>query len=187
LRSRLSYEFAGLGGNFEFMKFGYYNTFYHPVCPRGVLKMRADIQFIHTYGHTHPTTLPLSERLFVGGETTVRGYRNFIIGPKYDTNEPRGGVSCYLISEEYQHNLLKAPCVDAFVFCDAGFLSLSEFTIGRQAASVGFGLRIEVMRDVPITLGMGYPIHPVEKRTVNGVTQRINNAQRFFFSVGGCF
>lgn len=183
LRSRLGYELAGIGGNYDFMKFTYLNTYYYPFSKRGTFKARADLQFIKTYGSTEPTDLPLSERLFLGGETTVRGYRNFIIGPKFGNNEPRGGVSSLLLSEEYQHNLLPAPCLDAFVFCDAGYVSLSEFTIGSWAASVGFGIRIEVMRGMPMMMGLGWPIHPGEK--LNG--QELDNTQRFFFAVGGSF
>lgn len=182
-RSRLLTELAGVGGNFQFMKFGYYNTLYYPLSKRDTLKFRAEVQFIHTYGHTRPETLPMSERLFLGGETTVRGYRNFIIGPLFGNNEPRGGLSAYLLSEEWQHNLLRAPCVDAFAFVDAGFVSFSEFTIGRPAASVGFGLRVEAMRNMPITVGLGFPIHPAAR--ING--QTVSLAQRFFFSMGGCF
>lgn len=188
-RSRLSYELVGVGGNFDFLKLGYCNTYYYPFCKKGVFKFRADLQFLHAYGHTRPNTIPLSERLYLGGETTVRGYRNFIIGPKFANNEPRGGVSSYLLSEEYQHNLLAAPCIDAFVFVDAGFVSPSEFTLGRPAASVGFGLRIEAMKNMPVTIGLGYPIHPSENlyNAQGQVIGKINNAQRFFFAMGGCF
>lgn len=182
-RSRLGYELAGLGGNYQYMRFTYLNTFYYPFSRRGTLKMRGDLQFIKTYGRTTPNSLPLSERLFLGGETTVRGYKNFIIGPKFANNEPAGGVSSLLVSEEYQYNLLRAPCLDAFVFVDAGYVSLSEFTIGRLAASTGFGIRIEVMRNMPIMLGFGWPIHPMQR--VNG--EKVNNAQHFFFAMGGNF
>ena len=183
LRSRLMYEIAGVGGNFQFMKFAYLNAYYFPVCKRGTLKFRGELQFIKTYGSTRSVDLPLSERLFLGGETTVRGYRPFIIGPKFANNEPRGGLSSYLISEEYQHNLLKVPCLDGFVFVDAGYVSFSEFTLGSPAASLGFGVRIEVMRNMPLMMGLGWPIHPREK--VHGV--EVDNSQRFFFAIGGCF
>lgn len=182
-RSRLGYELAGVGGNFQFMRFSYLNTYYYPFCAKGTLKLRADVQFIKTYGSTKPVTLPLSERFFLGGETTVRGYRPFILGPLFGNNEPTGGVSSLLLSEEYQHNLLKSPCLDGFVFVDAGYISLSEFTIGQLAASVGFGIRIEVMRNMPLMMGLGWPIHPTSY--VNG--NKVNNAQRFFFAIGGCF
>lgn len=183
LRSRFLYELAGLGGNFQFMKWSYINSYYYPLSRRGTLKFRLDGNFIHTYKTTTPETLPLSERLFVGGDTTVRGYRPYIIGPKFGNNEPAGGVSSYLLSEEYQHTLLRAPSLDGFVFVDAGYVSLSEFTIGQFAASVGFGIRVEVMRGMPMTFGLGWPIHPKEVR--NG--QEFDNAQRFFFSMGGNF
>jgi outer membrane protein insertion porin family len=182
-RSRFLTEVAGVGGNFEFWKFAYLNSYYYPMWRNGVLKFRADCQFIATYGNTRPDTLPLSERLYMGGETTVRGYRNFIIGPKFGNNEPAGGVSSYLLSEEYQHHLLDMPCTDAFLFVDAGYVSPREFRLGKPAASVGFGLRIEVMRNMPMTFGMGFPIHPTER--ING--EPVDNTQRFFFSMGGCF
>lgn len=182
-RSRLMYELAGLGGNFQFMRFAYLNTYYYPLCARGTLKFRGELQFIKTYGGTTPVDLPLSERLFLGGETTVRGYRSFIIGPKFGNNEPRGGLSSYLLTEEYQHNLLRVPCLDGFVFVDAGYVAFSEFTVGTPAASVGFGIRVEVMANMPLMMGLGWPIHPIEKR--NG--REIDNAQRFFFAIGGTF
>ncbi len=182
-RSRLLYELAGLGGNYQFMKFAYLNTYYYPVSKKSVLKFRADIQFIKTYGTTTANDLPLSERLYLGGETTVRGYRNYIIGPKFANNEPAGGLSSLLLSEEYQYNLLKNPCLDAFAFVDAGAVSKREFYISSLAATVGFGIRIEIMRNMPIMLGLGWPIHPVEY--VNG--NRVDNTQRFFFAMGGNF
>lgn len=182
-RSRLGYELAGVGGNYQFMKISYLNTFYYALSPKGTIKMRGDVQFIKTYGSTSPKDLPLSERFFLGGETTVRGYRPFIIGPKYGNNEPTGGVSSLLLSQEYQHNLLRAPCLDAFFFVDAGYVSLSEFTLGQWAASAGFGIRFEVMRNMPIMMGLGWPIHPSER--VNG--EKVSNAQRFFFAIGGSF
>ncbi len=182
-RSRLSYELAGIGGNYHFMKFAYLNTYYHPFKTKGTLKMRADFQFILTYAGTQPDELPLSERFFLGGETTVRGYRPFVIGPQLGNEQPIGGVSSMLLSEEYQHNLLASPCLDGFVFVDAGYISLSEFTLGQFAASTGFGIRLNLMRNMPVMAGFGWPIHPTT--TING--QKVDNAQRFFFALGGTF
>jgi outer membrane protein insertion porin family len=176
LRSRLMYELAGIGGNYQFMKLAYLNTYYFPLSIKDTLKFRGEFQFIKTYAGTRPEDLPLSERLFLGGETTVRGYRNFIIGPKFGNNEPRGGLSSLLLSGEFQHNLLAAPCLDGFVFIDAGYVSFSEFTLGSPAASAGFGIRVEVMRNMPLMLGVGWPFHA-----------RRDEVQRFFFAVGGFF
>lgn len=182
-RSRLMYELAGLGGNFQFMKFSYLNSYYYPVSKKGTLKFRADFQFVKTYGKTDPDDLPLSERLFLGGETTVRGFRNYILGPLFQANEPSGGLSSMLLSEEYQYNLLENPCLDGFIFIDAGYVSASEFTIGKPSASIGFGVRVEVMRNMPIMMGVGWPLQP----TVRFGNEKLNIAQRFFFAIGGSF
>lgn len=183
-RSRFMYEIAGLGGPFNFMKFAYLNTYYLPISVRDTFKIRGEVQFIKTYGNTNPKDLPLSERLYLGGETTVRGYRNFIIGPKFGNNEPRGGVSSLLLSGEYQHNLLNMPCVDSFAFIDAGYVSLSEFTLGGMYASAGFGVRVEIMRNMPLMIGIGWPFRTHDVDSKGNV---LDLTQRFFFAVGGCF
>jgi len=184
LRSRLSYELAGVGGNFQFMKWSYHNTYYYPFSMRGTFKFRGDIDFIHTWGSTDPIDVPMSERLFLGGETTVRAYRNYVIGPQEAQNQPIGGLSAFLLSEEYQHNLLLNPRLDLFCFVDAGYVTDKEFTIGRYAASAGLGIRVEVMRNMPIMLGYGWPMHPIGKDREG---RPVDNAQRFFFAAGGNF
>lgn len=174
LRSRFDIEYAGLGGDYDFIKFGYINTLYIPLCDCGVFKTRADVVFISPFNGTTADNLPLSERLFLGGETTVRGYRPYMIGPLLTSNDPKGGISSYLLSAEYQHYLF--PRVDGFVFVDAGFVADSKFTIGDPSASYGIGLRIEVMRNIPMTFGLGFPIDADPDRV-----------KRFFFSIGGHF
>ncbi|MFN0065715.1 MAG: BamA/TamA family outer membrane protein, partial [Chlamydiales bacterium] len=183
LRSRFLYELYGLGGNFQMMKFSYLNSFYYPVVKNLVFKARLDFNFIHKYGTTTTFDVPFSERFFLGGETTVRGYRPYVIGPKFDAMQPYGGLSSTLFSEELQYTLWKCPFIDLFCFVDGGTVNLEEFTIQNLNTAVGFGTRIEVMKNTPMMFGLGWPIHPTE--IVNG--QKVNNAQRFFFSMGGTF
>ncbi|NGX60945.1 MAG: Outer membrane protein assembly factor BamA [Chlamydiae bacterium] len=187
LRSRLLYELAGLGGRFKFMKFAYLNSYYYPFSKKGTFKLRGDLQFTKTYGSTGRADLPLSEYYFMGGETTVRGYKPFSIGPKTGNEQPIGGLSSLLLSQEYQHNLLKVPCIDAFAFVDAGYLTRSELTIGRYAASFGFGIRMQIMPNMPLMMGLGWPIHPDQKMVVKDEDRVIDNKQTFFFAFGGTF
>ncbi|MCP5469818.1 MAG: outer membrane protein assembly factor BamA [Chlamydiales bacterium] len=182
-RSSFLYELYGLGGNYEMMKFCYYNSKYFPIMRDTVFKMRADFQFMHKYGGMPTERVPMSERFFLGGETTVRGYQPFIIGPLFDDFQPRGGLSSALFSEEIQYTLCKCPFIDLFAFVDGGSVALEEFTIKNLAASVGFGTRMEVMKNTPMMFGVGWPIHSVEE--VNG--QPFDMAKRFFFAMGGYF
>lgn len=174
-RSHLSVECAGLGGHFNFLNLSYINTYYHPVCSRGTLKFRLDAKFIQPVRGTRATDIPLAERFFLGGEDTVRGYRPYIIGPQFSSGDPTGGVSSFLISEEYLHRIFDR--LHGFVFFDAGSIALNTFQIGPLRASYGTGIRVEVMNGIPVILGMGWPVNPKSRSDV----------KKFFISIGGRF
>jgi outer membrane protein insertion porin family len=175
LRSELSFEYAGLGGNYNFYSLAYLNTFYYPISSRGTMKFRADAQFIKPLGNTLASELPLGERLFLGGETTVRGYRPYAIGPKFPNGDPKGGMSSLLLSEEYCHKIINR--IDAFAFVDGGSVSFSTFTVDTIRAAYGLGLRIEVMQNTPIVVGFGWPLNAASESDV----------KRFFVSFGARF
>lgn len=176
-RSRLEMEYAGLGGDHSFLGLGYLNTWYYPLSKRGVIKIRGDLKFLIPTFDTSYATMPIDERLFLGGDTSVRGYRPFSIGPKFNhTTDPRGGLSLNLISLEYAHRFSKRW--EGFVFFDAGHLSKNTWSIGDFKSSAGLGLRVVFMENSPpLTLGMGFPINPTQRSDI----------KRFFFSLGGTF
>lgn len=206
IKSKVQAELAGLGGNFSFVGLSYVNTWYKRLCDDGVLKFRGDIRFIVPYGRSNRDDLPLEEKLFLGGDNNVRGFRSYRIGPMFkkykpvhghdpkfpddpkkhkivgwkeegDSGDPKGGDSLQLLSLEYMHNIHKR--VDGFLFIDSGHLSSRNFDFwGRYYTSVGFGARVKVIDSIPpITVGMGYPLN--EK----------NRGQRknFFIQFGGKF
>jgi len=174
LRSGLEVEAAGIGGRFRFLKTAFVNTLYAPIWSKGVTKWRAETRFIWPWGDKD-LRVPVSEKYFLGGETTVRGYKPFHIGPLVN-NEPIGGISSTLLSFEYNQEIFKL--LDAFVFVDAGNVSQKTFTISKLRASVGAGVRLELMNRTPIILGYGYPINPRSRK---------DDEQRFFFSMAGQF
>ncbi|NGX28640.1 MAG: Outer membrane protein assembly factor BamA [Candidatus Anoxychlamydiales bacterium] len=180
-RSLLEAEYVGLGGKFKFFKFSYLNAYYYPIWSKGTLKYRFDLKFIDTIKKLTsktPKEVPMSERFFLGGETTVRGYKPYSIGPVLlgTDNDPNGGVSSLLLSMEYNQEIIK-PLVDIFFFVDAGTVTFKEYNLKTPRASVGVGLRLEVMNRVPITVGWGYPINPAKHR----------DRQQVFFYMGGQF
>ncbi len=178
LKSRIEGEFAGIGGDYSFFSGAYLNTYYHQIGERDVLKFRADARFIQPIWETGGDDLPIDERIFLGGENEIRGYRPYNLGPKFDGNndEPRGGISMQLLSAEYQRRIW--PILDAFVFVDAGHLSLAHWDFGRFYTSVGYGVRLQIMGNgPPLTLGMGYPLNAKDDSDV----------KRFFMTVGGKF
>lgn len=178
-RSKLSLEFAGLGGDHSFFSLGYLNTYYVSVDSHTVIKYRADLRFIQPVFGTHYSTLPLDERFFLGGENTVRGYRPYRLGPQYKGSQhiPRGGLSMQVYSVEITRTLFKD--FEVFAFFDAGQLSKETWEFGRLSASVGYGTRFKLfIASIPaITLGMGYPLNARDRSEV----------KKFFISLGENF
>lgn len=178
LRSRLYAEYAGLGGDHTFAKMGYLNGYYYSPYKKGLFHFRAELQFIQTFGSTHPKDLPLSERLYAGGETSIRGYVFNRVGPKFHDKQRtvRGGMSEVLLSAEYTQFLFKK--LDAFVFFDAGNAYFRQFHLGTLRASWGYGLKIKIREgSAPITIGWGNPINP----------QRAEDVKKFFITFGTSF
>ena len=185
LRSRLDAEYIGLGGSHKFMSFSYVNSMYHPFGSNGVLKLRADAKFIQPLDIPKPgeesiQTIPLDERLMLGGDYMVRGYRPYAIGPKFNNlSDPKGGLSLILLSIEYNKPLI--PMADFFLFSDAGFLSRRTWDINtdKLKVSVGFGLKLSVMgpSSPPIVIGYGFPLNAEDRSDI----------KRFFISMGAKF
>ncbi len=181
---------------FPFFKVGYLNSYYYPVWRKGTLKLRWDFKFLCPFGDGRPDLLPLSERFFLGGETTVRGYKPYILGPHFrktdgsEKDDPTGGVSSTLLSVEYNQTIFRM--LDLFTFFDGGSISNKRFKIQDFRTSVGVGARIELGNRVPIMLGVGFPINPQERlRSIrkDGTKRYKRNEDRkvFFISMGGQF
>ena len=176
IRSELSAEYAGIGGDHHFMKFAYQNTLFYPLTAKGVLKFRGDAEAIKTVFGSKPKHIPLDERYYLGGDASMRGFRYNTVGPKFHDKDhtPRGGMSSIYFSSEYEHPIFKR--LSAFAFVDAGNVWWQEFAVKRLQFSTGYGLRFYIAEGTPLTFGMGYPFC-VEKKNRRDV-------RHFFFSIG---
>lgn len=175
-KSRLEEEFAGLGGHHTFLSLAYLNSYYIPVGEKGVVRLRGDMRFIIPLFNTERNHLPIDERLFLGGENTIRGYKSYRLGPQYPEKDPRGGMSMQLVSIEYTRNLMSR--LDGFIFLDSGHLSMDVWDFGTMWTSAGFGIRVQVFENTPpLVLGVGFPFNPDHHHDV----------KQFFFTIGGRF
>jgi outer membrane protein insertion porin family len=124
-RFTLGMDFAGIGGNVNFIKPRTEFVFWKPfgASRRTTLGMRAQFEYIRPYGST--LVLPIYERLFLGGEYSIRGYDIRTIGPR-DIGTPEnpgtfvvlGGNKSALFNAEYQ--LTIAGPVRVMAYFDAG-------------------------------------------------------------------
>ena len=181
-KSRLDAEYAGLGGRHHFLGFAYLNSYYFKfknLDKKGIWKIRGDVRFIVPLDPSKPNSIPIDERIFLGGANMIRGYRPYQLGPEYRKNhDPKGGISMQLLSLEYSRPLFSR--FEGFAFVDAGHLSLKkwDFTEDRLYTAIGYGFRVAVFPNAPpIVLGMGYPLNEKKSRQV----------KRFFMTLGGNF
>ncbi|MBI4689945.1 MAG: outer membrane protein assembly factor BamA [Nitrospirae bacterium] len=85
--------------------------------------------------------LPLVERFFLGGRTTVRGYEQDTLGPKGDDGSPTGGNAFTLTNLEMR--TLVAKGFGLVVFLDGGnvWQKTSDIELSEMKYTVGMGIR----------------------------------------------
>jgi outer membrane protein insertion porin family len=84
-RLSASFDVAGLGGNTSYVQGRLEGILYVPIARRLSAGFRAQSEYIRPYGQTR--TLPIFERLFLGGEYSVRGFDIRSIGPVDETGQ----------------------------------------------------------------------------------------------------
>ncbi|MGI9501358.1 MAG: outer membrane protein assembly factor BamA, partial [Geminicoccaceae bacterium] len=87
---RLQQEFAGLGGDAQYLKHELVGSYYYPFTPSWVLNLSARGGYIFGYGGED---VRLFDRFFLGG-SSLRGFRFAGVGPRDgDTDDALGGNS----------------------------------------------------------------------------------------------
>jgi len=113
-----SVDFAGLGGNTNFIKPRTEYARFQPLNRRLSIGFRSQFEWIRPYGGT--TTLPITETLYLGGEYTIRGFDIRSIGPRDPSNRSLvlGGNKSMLFNGEFLINI--AGPVRLVLFYDTG-------------------------------------------------------------------
>ena len=157
-----SVEQAGaLGGSYTFTKVTVDGQRYWTVT-RDVLDRRS-VFSVHGRVSDILGDAPIFERLYAGGEGSIRGFRYRGVGPHYG-DTPLGGDFLALASAEYAFPIYEKT-LSGFVFLDTGTV---EKTISASSwrASTGAGVRFTVpfLGPVPFSLGLGLPLMKAERR-----------------------
>jgi outer membrane protein insertion porin family len=112
-----SFDLAGLGGNTNFIKPRVEAVGFFRHTARTSFGARAQFEYIRPYGGT--TNLPIFERLFLGGEYSIRGFDIRSIGPRDPATQlVLGGNKTLLFNAEYLITI--AGPVRLVLFYDAG-------------------------------------------------------------------
>jgi len=88
--SYLSAELAVPGGDLQYYKLGYRQSWYRPLAKSFIFFLGGELAFGDGYGDTK--SLPFFENYYAGGSHSVRGFRGNTLGPRDSvTNNPIGG------------------------------------------------------------------------------------------------
>ena len=178
-RHMLRFDLAGLGG-LKFTRSRYDITYYRPLLGKLVGAGHARVNFAEGYDGD---TLPVFERYFMGGPTTLRGFTIQDIGPKDLTGNPVGGSKALLLNLELQYPFTKS--IRGFVFYDRGNVygngpimttTTKNFDLAEMRHSIGAGFRF-ISPFGPMGFAYGVKLDP---RTGEEIGQ-------FHFSAGSAF
>ncbi len=181
IRSSISSTVAGgvLGGDRDFHREELRASAYLSIYKGHIIRFRGHIGSVEEFGDSED--VPIFERFFLGGRTTVRGFEYRKVGPKDETGEPIGGKSSLFLSVEYNF-----PIINVFrgaVFYDTGnvWSDAYHYDLGDLRAGAGVGLRIMIPvagRAIPINLDYSWPIDRDEF---------VGPSPRFDFLIGASF
>lgn len=169
-------EAAGIGGDTNYYKLTGSASIYFPLFWEHVLRLGAQGGIVEQYGSSD--RVPIFERFFLGGATTIRGFEYRSISPRDERGEPIGGKTMTMATAEYTFPLITR--VRGAMFFDIGgvFPEAGQFEPNQLDAAVGVGIRLNLPIG-PIQVDYGWPV----------ITDDNNKDEhgRFSFTMGSTF
>ena len=170
-------EYAGglLGGDPNFVKTGADSAWYFPLLWDMVFMTRGRLGYVETL---IDKPVPVGERFYVGGSSTIRGFRFGAAGPRDSQLNALGGTKEMIYNVELNYPIVPAARLKGVIFYDIGkgYDTYEPVTFSglRQAAGLGFWWLSPIG---PLKFEWGYII---KKRADD-------QANVFDFSVGAMF
>lgn len=201
-RNTASLELAGgpFGGDVNYYKPQVTSAFFFPTFWKFVFSVSGRFAWVNSFSPS--LDVPSSERFFLGGPDTVRGYDNNSIVPRtFEPNEfgveevsQIPGRIMTLFNVEYKFPIVQER--NRTIFQGAFFLDVGgtwlrtkdiDFTTGgldnRMKAGVGFGFRFKTPV-FPIRLDFGIPLNP---RDTDTSRQGDSKSLQPYFTIGNVF
>ena len=144
-----------LGSEAAFTKVSVQSSWYFPAGKSSVaaLSVRGGV----AWPHRDTIEVPIHERFYLGGSSTVRGYTQDSVGPIGSDGTPTGGDSMVLFNAELRRNLTRE--FGLVLFSDAGNVWTGQvLNLNDLRASYGAGIRYGTPIG-PLRLDYGQKIH----------------------------
>ena len=129
---------VGLGSSVEYARLTGRATYYFPVTSKTLFALGARAGWMDPLSGS-PIDIPIDERFFNGGSTSVRSFPERRLGPSDRHGYTIGGDTFTIFNAEYQFPLFGS--LIGAVFADAGSVGSSPGDIGSMDFAVGPGIR----------------------------------------------
>ena len=183
-RLTMSIDLAMLGGNTQYYKPRIEGVRFWRHTGRTSFGIRGQYEFIAPIRNT--TTLPIFEKLYLGGEYSIRGYDIRSVGPSDAfTGLVLGGNKSLLFNGEYLFSIV--PQVRLIAFYDAGQVAddREPFALDKFRTSTGAEIRF-FMPVLNVPFRLIFAANPQRKDVLDNSLQPQKNFT-FRFAVGSTF
>ncbi len=169
-----SIEYAGLGGESEFIKIDLKTRHYWPIYKSAswgtfVYSIAGQVGYGRGFEGVIGHELPLFERYFPGGINSVRGFKTRTLGPREQVFEPQGneintdpigGSRQLVVNNEFIFPIVEPLGLKGVVFFDAGnsWLDSDGWDLGDLRYAAGAGVRWQSPLG-PIRIEFGIPLN----------------------------
>jgi len=157
-----------------FNKFEAHGSFFHKLHKSVVLAVSLRGGLAFGYGDTDE--LPIVERFFLGGGTTVRGYEQDTLGPKGDDNNPIGGNSYLEGNIELRTEIGRGFSLVPFLDMGNVWIKASDMSVTDLKYTAGMGLRYDTPVG-PLRVDYGFKLN----------RESDESRGAFHFSIGHAF
>ena len=178
--NRASIEMAGLGGDSRFFTAVASAAKYFPLFEECAFMVRGTIGQIFPYSGEG---VPISEKFFLGGMNSLRGFEARSVGPKEprqgnpDEEDVVGGKKQLYFNFEYLFPLMKSAGIRGMLFFDTG-----------NAYRTGEGFLSDMRNSVGVGVNWYSPFGPLKVIWgVNISPEDDEDSSNFEFSMGGTF
>ena len=170
-----------LGGTFKFSELATEVRGYLPV--RGQLRVAGRVR-AGTLIAKDTSRFPFSQRYFLGGSSSVRGWSRFQISPTSASGVPIGGRSVLEGSAEVRFPIWSV--LGGVAFVDAGRVGSEQwdFSTREMSYAAGGGLRYLTVVGV-VRVDVAFQLNPIEGLRVQGQPQK--RSYRIHLSIGHAF
>lgn len=155
---RNSFQVTGgpLGGTRDFMKYFSQLSVFFPLARKSVIESKLRAGLADTFSDTEK--IPIYQRFFAGGASTIRGYHERKVGPiDAITEDPIGGKAMFVGNLEYTYPLIDFVKLASFFDTGNVWQDYEDFLNGGFKSSVGLGLRVKTPIG-PVSVDYGWPL-----------------------------